>query len=458
MKKYIILFTCKVFLFANQIDTLMHINNLPTPQQKQDIKMPTSTYEPLVTNGFLDTQPLSILLRLMSQNEWDEAKKVADLLRNQEPNNLDILFLSGQIYERFFKYKQAANFYRSMLDIDNTLQRPRFELAKVLFLRGDFEASKHHFLLNISQGLPKNVELVVKKYLQQMEKQKLSFDFSFAIIPSSNINQGTTKSTVLIDDKVYTLSSSTHAKSGVGLQSFLGGTYRFGDDLKYFVNSSLTHSDFASFENDNSYLNASFGKIYLSDKSKFSIQSGVHYMHYLKKKLYHGFNVLAQYEYQIGKNTRIFNSYEFTKNYYINVYKYLNSNNFKLNLSILHVHGGNLVINSSVNFSKLMAKDKSYSYKDYTFIFDIVKHFEYKNLSLGTFLQAKDKKYESKAVFFNKIRQDYLYTFGINALKRDFNVFGFAPKFVLNYTKNNSNIPIYQYNSTNFYLQFTKSF
>ena len=92
-------------------------------------------------------------------------------LRRADPPALQVLFLSGAIALARGKYEDAAAEFRLMLVRDPTLLRPRLELARALYLAGDYQTARYHFEQVLSAPLPEPVRNNVLAYLTQIRER-----------------------------------------------------------------------------------------------------------------------------------------------------------------------------------------------------------------------------------------------------------------------------------------------
>ena len=158
---------------------------------------------------------------------------------------------------------EAEESYRRILARAPDLAGARLELAQTLFARGvcaqpppdlwehllgdDCDAAEHHFRRALAGGLPPAVVRAVSLHLSLIEARKrVTGEFSFALAPDTNINNGTRTRTITFTLPQFpgvvfsdTLEDDRRETSGVGVVVSAAGEYRRPLDLQ-LVEGSLT--------------------------------------------------------------------------------------------------------------------------------------------------------------------------------------------------------------------------
>jgi len=107
------------------------------------------------------------------------------------------------------------------------LLRPRLELARAYFMRGDDEPAKEHFEWVLSTQPPQVVAYNVHNFLNEIRgRRRLTGYFGFALAPDTNIANVYEDRNIMIFGLPFTLDQPAEAKSGVGLSLWGGGEYR----------------------------------------------------------------------------------------------------------------------------------------------------------------------------------------------------------------------------------------
>src|SRR5690606_3330150 len=115
----------------------------------------------------------------------------------------------------------------------------RLELAKTLRQQGDTDAAYHHFELLYGSSDPA-LKALAQNAMRAIEAERpYGLSVSAALLPSTNINRGSSQSAFDAGGMSFTIDDDSKAQSGVGLS--LGGTayYAFRLDENNAVTASL---------------------------------------------------------------------------------------------------------------------------------------------------------------------------------------------------------------------------
>ncbi len=165
------------------------------------------------------------ILDLVRQGDFDGARAA---LAETPHSDIDELFLEAQIFTAQGSPGDAVTIYRAILAVQPDLIEIRQVLAQTLFQMGDFEAARFHFRTLLETDRRDGLRQQYANALRQIQQNIPSgFGASFAIVPSSNINRGTTNTVILAGDpNSGTISQSGRETSGVGFQLGVNGFLR----------------------------------------------------------------------------------------------------------------------------------------------------------------------------------------------------------------------------------------
>lgn len=124
--------------------------------------------------------------------------------------------------------RSAAESLESILSDHPELVRVRLELARAYYIIGDDEKSRFHFSYVLgAERLPRGVENTVEAFLNSIQARKRwSGEFSVAVLPQSNVNQGTERENLHVGALTLRLNEEAQRNSGVGLQLSGGGAWQ----------------------------------------------------------------------------------------------------------------------------------------------------------------------------------------------------------------------------------------
>lgn len=449
--------------FWAQAELTLQTGNLPQPQAYQrhtEFEVHQSQYplQPQQQIQALEHQILPQVLNLMKKGEWEQAWQV--LVPLLQYSSLHGLFLAAQIAEQQQDWQTAASYYRRMLAIDSRLHRPRLELAKVLVKIGDNQAAEYQFNLALSQQLPQRVEHNVYTILQNLKTENSYFNLQFALVPSSNINQGMAQRTIVLKDgKTYQLSETSRAKKGIGWQLSIEGEKRIGEEYKWFINGALFNVDYANRLNDQTSTRLLMGRSLGHQRShSLDISLGGHHLLYQHKGLYQGVLGRVDYHWRLKPDWKLSLSWESQQLHYRPKYAYQRGWQHWLNAQVTHISQGKILYYWAIQQGFNQAAERSYSNRTLGVKTGIRYQFDRFQLTVGGHLAYSKTDYRDISPFFGVIRHDKHWSGSIDILKRDWSWQGFAPRLSFHYADNHSTIPINTYKNKQVRLTFSKEF
>ncbi len=441
----------------------LHRPSLPkTPESRPPIELNMPSLEQMTPNPIVmveDTNdPLAPLLTLMKHQKWRAARKLASLMLTDTPSSLHLLFLSGQINEQLNEYQKAIDAYRKMLEINSQLVRPRYELARMLFADGAMGAAEYQFRLVLSLNLPPEVQQTVRQYLQHIAQQRTSWGISIAMIPSTNINNGTSEKGYSKDGVEYVYSKDTQAQSGIGANLSLWGERRFGSKLQWFVKGTLDHNDYKGYELDNSYIKLTTGRSIRFNSTRIQLGLGGHIASYQYELLYKGEVADLSLSHQFSNSTLYFGGIGLQKLRYQSKRDFLDAMQMSSYLGVSHTVAGRTTHSLSLNFSGNQAQQSLDEYRQVGIDYAIRLPIEFQALSFDANIGLSQKRYLAEDAYFEKTRQDMSSNISFGVLKRNWNWRGFAPSFNLSYVSQQSNISLQRKNTLQAMLKITNEF
>ena len=200
----------------------------------------------------LATLTLCLLLAVPLQASVDEVEtliqdgrhlEALELLRSlveADPDDVKVLLLTGlagisasnepgleeEAREALLDAAIAA--LRRILIFQPELSRPRLELARAFFLKGDDNLARHHFERVLASEPPAAVVENVQRYLDAIRaRRRWDAHFGFALAPDSNVNAASTADIVWLHGLPFTVTDESKPSSGVGLIAWGGAEYEY---------------------------------------------------------------------------------------------------------------------------------------------------------------------------------------------------------------------------------------
>jgi tetratricopeptide (TPR) repeat protein len=244
--------------------------------------------QPAARGAMESSQEIVEATRLFEQGRFQEAAPLIARLRSVPEPSLQVLFLSGALYLVQGRYREAAEEFRLMLARDPSLVRPRLELARALFLAGDYQTARYHFEQVLASPLPPRVQSNILNFILMIREQLPSFAFTFDVVSDSNPKQATSSEVVIIGGLPFVLSDSSRADSARGVMLTGYGKVPLPKDRTWYGRGYLERTEYPGSELDFTYGHLGAGKLLPMGRHRVELEAGAHVAHYAKETLYHG--------------------------------------------------------------------------------------------------------------------------------------------------------------------------
>jgi len=162
--------------------------------------------------------------RLISIGQIDVARVA---LEAENPSQADRVFFEARILKAQRRFPEAISAFRQVLQIDPNYINARRELAHTLLLNHDYGPARFHFeeLLKIDQN--NQMHDGYRGFLNVIDQNKpIGIIGYFSILPSTNVNRGTTNAVFDTDLGQFVIDPNSQAESGVGVQLGFSGYFR----------------------------------------------------------------------------------------------------------------------------------------------------------------------------------------------------------------------------------------
>jgi tetratricopeptide (TPR) repeat protein len=226
--------------------------------------------------------------RLIDQGRFAEAEVIVARLRDVPDPPLQVLFLSGGLELLRGRYREAAEEFRLMLARDPSLVRPRLELARALFLAGDYQAARYHFEQVLASPLPDRVQSNILNFIALIREQVPSFAISLDIVSDSNPKQATSSEVVVIGGLPFQLSDSSREQDARGILFVGQGKVPLPRDKSWYARGYVEHFNYPGSELDLTYGQLLAGKHRAVGRHRLDLEAGAHVTYYADDTLYHG--------------------------------------------------------------------------------------------------------------------------------------------------------------------------
>jgi tetratricopeptide (TPR) repeat protein len=404
-----------------------------------------------------------ILIMLAKTGRADQAELLLQQYPLQGPlaSNRTI-FIQGLICSARHDLPAAAAKYRQALASDPHLTLVRSELAQTLAAMDENESAKHHLEL-LKADAPNVTEAQgVQSFIDRIDaKRPYTVAGYISLAPSTNFNGGSSHTTVYSPVLGWgDIPQTSQKTSGIGVTGgvSLGFNKRLND---YFQLVTAANVDGRAYE-DSDYDLVSFSesaemrRIFSGGYVSAGLVSSQLVAPSSLKLSYYSYGPRVAIAKDLGQRNRLLAStvYEFRD------YGSGSSQNGWASTStatISHAVDASFSLNATAGYDHVAQGFDFTSYHTYSLGLGA-----YKELSHGITLQldamAKFSDFEGINPVASLARQDRRYIGSATITKRDWNLMGFAPSLNYTYTRNVSNIALYDYDSHSVDFRLTKDF
>ena len=441
--------------------------NAPGPAQAE----PTVTAQNIAAYQAVDeTHRIRILIKLVGAGYVNAAELMMQRFPLQGPLAANRkLYIEGLIAEKRGRLTEAAAKFRSALASDPHLTLVRVELAKVLADLDETDSAKHHLQLLEAETTDPQQLASMRSFMESLDaRHPFTFSGFVSIAPSTNINQGSSHSTVYSPgvagvngvSPVGTISSNSQAMSGIGVTAGgnVGFTHHLGDHWQGVLAAGLSGTYYPAVNS------ASVGTSQ-SAELRYLIKDGYLGIGGAASESADPINMALAYT-SVGP--RISMAKLLTPRDQLTasaLYEWRNyvssptSNGNALTVNAVLTHA----LDSTSNIALLGGYENVTQQISYNSYQDVsVGLGAYKELPHGVTAQlqgtARFAGFDDVNPFTLSTSQDQNLTGSITLTKRDWNLYGFAPSLNYTYTRNFSNISLYDFDSHNVDFRLTKDF
>ena len=372
-------------------------------------------------------------------------------------DQLQLVFSQGMQHSNNGEYTKAAKEFRKMLSIDASLERPRLELALVLFKSEQYEGAEYHFKKVLTTVESEKVKVNIRNFLSQIRQKLPQLNLTVGFISDTNPNQETLAEKVTIGGMEFDLGTTSKGESKSGYEVNVNAKVPVSIKDKTFIKANLEYTDYSGSNNEKTFLSTAYGRHFnLNKRSSITPEVGVHRFIHKGNTLYSGKNISINYFNAFNDSTNAELDYKLLD------YKYPDYAHMDGKKTIVTARAAKLITQNNkinVQLSRLDSDsvDKTISYKQSGLTVSNTREFN-GGWSVGLMATVNKKKYLKTDPFFGMTRKDKEKVIEVTVLNSLFDVQGMSPKIKLGRIVNNSNIILHKFDRNYSKLEFTKEF
>jgi hypothetical protein len=389
-------------------------------------------------------QAVALVAQWLVTGDLKNARALVGLLEREYPDDLEVSFLAAQtdISER--DYASAIRRLRKILSSDPSLVRVRLDLARALFLAGEYASARYHFEFALGGDLPPAARENIQHYLQIIEAQKSSFDLTVLVGPDTNPNYASTANSITLFGIDYKLNPEAQARRAIGVQVTGTGRKAFGDEDRSFLSAYFELRDFPGSYADFDYVQVTAGRNFLSGNSVWSLEAGPLGSLYQGRELYTGATLTASHSSPLGSRLTWSEFANVKRLNYSSDFSYLTATQTWVGATLKYPLSGTTVLWGTLAPGLNLAEQSPYSYWAIEASVGCTTELP-RRINVEARVAFDGFYYDAAQPLFDVSRQDQLIRVDLSITARDWAIHGFAPKLTAGLAWNHSNIPLYEY-------------
>lgn len=447
---------------------LLRQKQLSTKQEKSERKVIQYTGRELIENPEILEDLFIKALISPNKNILPGYIKLYNFVPNKDQSLID---WANAILLRDKNLNDSVSAYRSLLTSFPENNYIRYQLAETLFYNQEYDASKNQFeKLRSVPDLTEQDRIIFDQYIEAINgKQDWNFAFGATFLNDKNLGNSAKPGTKIVFPNGSSVTYNSERQKGQGISAWLSADKQWRlSGKKYLAFKSSLSSKY--YWNNKSYndVNASVGLGIGYADARFNIE----FTPNISKRWYAGGlnsgKALKQYSDTYGADLSLSYwlsqkfKYSFNYNYGYDMYNKVSNDNQYRGAShgvvnaILYIPKPTQYWSLALDLNKKYAQDKTNAYNRIGSRLTWGQEWPY-GFSTSTTLGIAKRNYRGMT-FFGSKQKNTEYSAGVSLWHKDVHFMGLTPRITFNYTKIDSNIPIYSYDKSQILLDVSKSF
>jgi Tfp pilus assembly protein PilF len=396
---------------------------------------------------------------LIANGRLDDARKLLAHSLETHPEDSQTLFLLATLATAQQDYETAISLYRHILANEPDAERVRLELARVFFLKGDYENADRQFRFARAGDIPDSAKQNIDHFLSAINRLRdWTVNFSLAIAPDTNENAATDTSQILVYGLPFALDPGARRQSGVGLAADIGGEWSplLFDNVKARIGADAYRVDYSGAQFDDMTISTYAGPQLLFSNWDMSVLVTDFHRWYGGQPYLDGFGGRLTGDYGITSDVLISGSVGL-QNVSYKLVPEQGGPLFSSQLQASYVLSPSSLFQLQMGFNRQDAGADVYSYTGVWFAAAYQQDLPF-GFSAGIQPSLFLTGYDAALAAFGVRRRDQAETLSLNILNRRLDYHGFTPRFSYTFTNQQSDIALYRYSRNQFQIGITSQF
>lgn len=407
----------------------------------------------------LSIESVATAKQLMVSGRVEEARLLLQDLSQRYRDSNDIDFLMGLLEVDAKEYDRAIKHFRLILARQPKAVRVRLELARAFYLDRDYENAFRQFQFARAGDPPAGVIASIDHYLSLIRQQKnWSYNFSLAIAPDTNINNGTSDRETVLFGVPFELGDDARKRSGTGIAAEAGAEFapRISELVRLRVGGVIQRRDYSGTDFDDMTIAAYVGPRMVLGKWDLSLTGTAFERRFGGRRLSRGYGSRIEATYYPDSRTGISFGVAAQQAHYPD-FPLHSGSAFSGWGSIARALRPGSFATARIAAGETKAKAAELGNRSRA-----ISLGYYRDLAGGFSVYAEPSysktRYGAADPFFGARRQDRLMELRFGLLNRRIDFRGFTPRLIVTLGKRQSSINIYNYSQRRIEAGMTRSF
>jgi len=400
---------------------------------------------------------------MIVRGDATEARPLLEALDSSQTPSVDqtqVQFLLGMVAAAEGEHVRAIEIFRAILETRPELTRVRLELARALFAAEDDSAAAYHFRLALAEAPSDGVRQNIERYLSAIEQRRdYIFEVGFSLMPDTNVNAATNEETInLFGFLPSDLSDDAQETSGVGLRGSLAAGWlpRLNKDWRLQLRGAAVATDYAGVRFDDQLALTQIGARRLFERGYVDAGASYEKRYFGGEAFYDALGVRVSGAWRQSPRLTAFASgartqYEYT----VEAGRDGPVSSLSAGLSYALSSRSIASVQASVAYEDSEAKVR----RNTAYSLQASYAREYANaFTLEVTPFAAYRPFEGFDPIFGATREDARYGVTLEGLNRTLRYRGFSPALAYTFTRNESNVVLYDYTRHQVELRLTRAF
>ncbi len=406
---------------------------------------------------------LFLARNLLAEGKTDAALVILSAIESSGAKNVDytqVKFLTGMAHLSNEDYVAAREVFRGILSDNPNLLRVRLELARTLYLLEEDQAAAYHFRLVLANNENPAVRRNIENFLDQISRrQSFWVRVSLGLAPDSNANASTTDDVVqLFGFLPAEISPDAQRKSGLGARASVSANWfpHLSENWRGDINVTGHGVDYSGAEFDDFQIQSHAGVRKIEKCGYFGLVGTYARRWYGNESFYAAYGGRAEAYCRLAPKLAL-GGYISGALLDYDINEGREGPVLSASVNVDRALSSTQLASARVTVTREFAQFESLRSTDYALRLSYIREFG-EGLTIETAPSIAFRPFDARDPLFDKTRNDQRYGASISVIKRDWSYKGWAPVLTYGYTRNHSNINIYDYSRHQGEIRFTRVF